>query len=85
VFHFNAESVYAEGDGALQIAWSELALIEKEQEHYTELRAGTEQELETCRQKGAALENVKEIVIYNEMVWTEVPYTDARSDSSTKG
>jgi hypothetical protein len=65
VFHFNAESVYTEGDGALQIAWSELALIEKEQEHYTELRASTEQELETCRQQGAALENVKEIVIYN--------------------
>jgi hypothetical protein len=68
MFHFNAESVYIEGDGALQMAWSELSLIEKEQEQYTELRASTEQELESCRQQGAALENVKEIVIYNDKV-----------------
>jgi len=51
--------VYTEGDAALQMAWSELAVVEKEQEHYTELRASTEQELESCRQQGAALENVK--------------------------
>jgi hypothetical protein len=51
--------MYTEGDGALQMAWSELALIEREQEHYAELRATTEQELESCKQQGAALENVK--------------------------
>ena len=59
MFWFNAESMYTEGDGTLQMAWSELALIEKEQEHYAELRATTEQELESCKQQGAALENVK--------------------------
>ena len=59
MFCFNTESAYTEGDAALQMAWSELAVIEKEQEHYTELRASIEQELESCRQQGAALENVK--------------------------
>jgi kinesin family protein 18/19 len=47
-----------EGDGPLQMAWSELSFIEKEQEQYAELRASTEHELEDCRQRGAALENV---------------------------
>lgn len=46
------------GDGPLQIAWSELSFIEKEQERYAELRASTERELENCKQRGAALENV---------------------------
>ena len=59
MFCFNTDSVYTEGDAALQMAWSELAVIEKEQEHYAELRASIEQELESCRQQGAALENVK--------------------------
>ncbi|XP_021913192.1 kinesin-like protein KIF19 isoform X2 [Zootermopsis nevadensis] len=45
------------GDGPLQIAWSELSFIEKEQERYAELRASTERELENCKQRGAALEN----------------------------
>ncbi|GFG34639.1 hypothetical protein Cfor_03711 [Coptotermes formosanus] len=56
-FEVDRESMYTEGDGALQMAWSELALIEREQEHYAELRATTEQELESCKQQGAALEN----------------------------
>lgn len=77
--------MYTEGDAALQMAWSELAVVEKEQEHYTELRASTEQELESCRQQGAALENVKWIVIYKDMVWTEVLYTDACRSSSMEG
>jgi hypothetical protein len=47
-----------EGDGPLQMAWSELSFIEKEQEQYAELRASTEHELEGCRQRSAALENV---------------------------
>lgn len=46
------------GDGPLQMAWFELSFIEKEQERYAELRASTERELEDCRQRGAALENV---------------------------
>lgn len=46
------------GDGPLQMAWSELSFIEKEQERYAELKARTERELEDCKQHGAALENV---------------------------
>ncbi|PSN54129.1 hypothetical protein C0J52_09468 [Blattella germanica] len=44
-------------DAPLQMAWSELSFIEKEQERYAELRASTERELEGCRQRGVALEN----------------------------
>jgi hypothetical protein len=58
VFYFNAEFLNVEGDGPLQMAWSELSFIEKEQEQYAELRASAERELEDCRQRGAALENV---------------------------
>lgn len=58
VFYFDAEYLNIEGDGPLQMAWSELSFIEKEQEQYAELRASTERELEHCRQRGAALENV---------------------------
>ena len=49
--------MYLEGDDP----WSELALIEKEQDRFAELRANTERELESCRQRGAALENVRVI------------------------
>lgn len=58
VFCFDAEFFNMEDDGPLQMAWSELSFIEKEQEQYAELRASTEHELEDCRQRGAALENV---------------------------
>lgn len=58
VFCFDAEFLNMEDDGPLQMAWSELSFIEKEQEQYAELRASTERELEDCRQRGAALENV---------------------------
>ncbi|XP_069695410.1 kinesin-like protein KIF19 isoform X2 [Periplaneta americana] len=46
-----------EGDGSLQMAWSQLTFIEKEQERYADLRASTERELESCRQRSVALED----------------------------
>jgi hypothetical protein len=42
----------------LQRAWIELAAIEREQEKHAELRESIERELEDCRQRGAALEEV---------------------------
>ncbi|XP_023715560.1 kinesin-like protein KIF19 isoform X3 [Cryptotermes secundus] len=56
-FDVDREFLNMEDDGPLQMAWSELSFIEKEQEQYAELRASTEHELEDCRQRGAALEN----------------------------
>jgi hypothetical protein len=61
VFYFNAEFLDMESDGPLQMAWSELFSIEKEQERYIELRASTERELEECRQRSAALEEVMQL------------------------
>lgn len=43
---------------ALRAAWAELASIERERERYAELRRATEIELEECRKRGAALEDV---------------------------
>ncbi|XP_063995709.1 kinesin-like protein KIF19 isoform X1 [Diachasmimorpha longicaudata] len=44
-------------DVTVQQAWNELSEISKEQERYSELRALTERELETCRQRSANLED----------------------------
>ncbi|XP_049817903.1 kinesin-like protein KIF19 isoform X2 [Aethina tumida] len=46
-----------EGEVAVQTAWGELADIEREQERWSELRTHIEQKLETCRQRGVALED----------------------------
>lgn len=39
-------------------AWSELSYIEREQERYMSLRSATLKELDQCRQRAVALENV---------------------------
>lgn len=52
----------AEGELAIQQAWTELADIEREQERWSELRTHIEQKLEMCRQRGVTLEDVCEIV-----------------------
>lgn len=50
--------VEAEGEMAIQQAWTELADIEREQERWSELRTHIEQKLEMCRQRGVTLEDV---------------------------
>lgn len=40
-------------------AWNELEEINRELEKFAESRAVTEKELETCRQRSVALENVR--------------------------
>lgn len=47
----------SEGNIALKSAWSELAAIEREARRYKEIREQTEKDLESCRQKGVALED----------------------------
>lgn len=49
----------AEGELAIQQAWTELADIEREQERWSELRTHIEQKLEMCRQRGVTLEDVR--------------------------
>ncbi|KAK0173881.1 hypothetical protein PV328_007022 [Microctonus aethiopoides] len=44
-------------DITVQQAWTELSEISKEQERYAEMRAITERELESCRQRSASLED----------------------------
>ena len=41
-------------------AWNELEEVNRELEKYAETRAATEKELESCRQRGVALENVRQ-------------------------
>lgn len=48
-----------EDDVTVQQAWSELTEITKEQERYAEMRAAAEKELEACRKRSAALEDVR--------------------------
>lgn len=47
----------SEGKAALKTAWGELGSIEKESKRYREIIHSTEQDLETCREKGVALED----------------------------
>lgn len=51
-------------DITVQQAWTELSEISKEQERYAEMRAITERELESCRQRSASLEDVSNIILY---------------------
>lgn len=53
----------SEGSSALKTAWGELAAIERETKRYQEVKAATEKDLELCRQKGVALEDVSLIFI----------------------
>lgn len=48
----------SEGSSALKTAWGELAAIERETKRYKEIKSATEKDLELCRQKGVALEDV---------------------------
>lgn len=54
--YFESEKNYK--DTTVEMAWNEIAYIEKEQEKYAELRTSTERELENCKKKAAALERV---------------------------
>lgn len=49
----------SEGNSALKTAWGELAAIERETKRYKEIKVQTEKDLELCRQKGVALEDVR--------------------------
>lgn len=48
----------SESVSALRNAWNELAAIERETKRYREIRANTERDLEECRKRGVALEDV---------------------------
>lgn len=48
----------SEGNSALRSAWNELSAIEKEVKRYREIRVTTENDLEECRKRGVALEDV---------------------------
>lgn len=52
------ESDDSESTSALRNAWNELAAIERETKRYRDIRANTEKELEDCRNRGVALEDV---------------------------
>lgn len=45
-------------EASMHQAWSELSYIEREQERYMGLRSDTLKELDECRQRAGALENV---------------------------
>lgn len=47
-----------EATSALRNAWNELGAIERETKRYRDIRASTEKELEDCRGRGVALEDV---------------------------
>lgn len=47
-----------EATSALRNAWNELGAIERETKRYRDIRATTEKELEDCRRRGVALEDV---------------------------
>jgi kinesin family member 18/19 len=47
-----------EATSALRNAWNELGAIERETKRYRDIRASTEKELEDCRRRGVALEDV---------------------------
>lgn len=53
----------AEGENAVQQAWTELADIEREQERWSQLRTHLEEKLEICRQRGVTLEDVSHTFI----------------------
>ncbi|XP_043464822.1 kinesin-like protein KIF19 isoform X2 [Leptopilina heterotoma] len=46
-----------EDDMAVEQAWAELSEISRERERYSEMRMATERELESCRKRGATLED----------------------------
>ena len=48
----------SEAASALRNAWNELAAIERETKRYRDIRSSTEKELEDCRKRGVALEDV---------------------------
>lgn len=45
-------------NSAMRNAWNELAAIERETKRYRDIRAQTEKDLEECRKRGVALEDV---------------------------
>lgn len=53
----------SEGSVALKTAWMELSAIERETKRYKEVKATTEKDLELCRQKGVALEDVSYMIV----------------------
>lgn len=48
-----------ESNAALRNAWNELAAIERETKRYRDIRGQTEKDLEECRKRGVALEDVR--------------------------
>lgn len=48
----------SEATSALRNAWNELGAIERETKRYRDIRANTEKDLEECRKRGVALEDV---------------------------
>lgn len=52
------DSDSGEGNTALKTAWSELSAIERETKRYNDIKIATEKDLEQCREKGVALEDV---------------------------
>lgn len=54
----------SEAASALRSAWNELAAIERETKRYRDIRATTEKELEDCRKRGVALEDVRKIIFH---------------------
>lgn len=54
----NFESDDSEATSALRNAWNELGAIERETKRYRDIRASTEKDLEECRNRGVALEDV---------------------------
>lgn len=53
------ESDDSESTSALRNAWNELGAIERETKRYRDIRASSERELEDCRNRGVAFEDVK--------------------------
>lgn len=54
----DVESDDSEATSALRNAWNELGAIERETKRYRDIRLNTEKELEDCRTRGVALEDV---------------------------
>lgn len=52
------ESDDSEATSALRNAWNELGAIERETKRYRDIRASTEKDLEECRKRGVAFEDV---------------------------
>lgn len=60
----------SESASALRNAWNELAAIERETKRYRDIRINTERELEDCRKRGVALEDVSLInVCFGVVYW----------------